>query len=150
MGQEASSGGADRPRGHRVGPHTADCVIEAWGPDRPSCLVEAMEALVEVFAEIDPAAAASQVVPVSAEPGADTEVLVSVLEDVICVTDVLGSVPVRFHLVEAEDGGVAGDMEVVDRHDVLLVGPIPKAVSYHGLEMAEEAGTWHCRAVIDV
>lgn len=137
-------------RGHRIGPHTADCVIEAWGPDRPSCLVEAMEALVALFAEIDPAAPAARVVPVSAEPAPDADLLVSVLEDVITVADVLGSAPVRCHLAERGDGGLAGDMEVVDTRDVVLVGPVPKAVSYHRLEMAEREGTWHCRAVIDV
>ncbi|MDE3087146.1 MAG: archease [Acidobacteriota bacterium] len=150
MGQQTSAGGGEGPRGHRVGPHTADCVIEAWGPDRTACLVEAMDALVQLFAEIDPSAAASRVVPVSAGPGADAEILVALLEEVICTADVLGSAPVRFHLVETEDGGVAGDMEIVDRRDVLLVGPVPKAVSYSGIEMGEEAGAWHCRAVVDV
>jgi SHS2 domain-containing protein len=150
MNDEMSAGGSEPPRGHRVGPHTADCVIEAWAPTRPECLVEAMEALVEIFADIDPAAGATRLVPVSAERAADIDLLVSVLEEVIYVTDVLGSVPVRFHLAETEDGGVAGDMEVADSRDVVLVGPIPKAVSYHGLEMAERAGSWRCRAVIDV
>jgi SHS2 domain-containing protein len=30
------------------------------------------------------------------------------------------------------------------------VGPVPKAVSHHGLKMAEQAGIWRCRAVVDV
>jgi SHS2 domain-containing protein len=109
-----------------------------------------MEALVEIFAEVDPAVTAPSVVPVSAGPAPGRDLLVSVLEEVIFVTDVLGSVPVRFHLADTEDGGVAGDMEIADRRDVVLVGPIPKAVSYHGLEMADDGGTWRCRAVIDV
>jgi SHS2 domain-containing protein len=136
-------------QGHRIGPHTADAVIEAWGPDRLSCLTEAMLGLVQLFAE--PAdTATTRTVPVSAEAGPATDLLVSLLEEVIYVTDVLAVVPVRFHLAETEDGGVAGDIEVVEAKQAELVGPIPKAVSYHGLEMAEHDGTWRCRAVVDV
>lgn len=150
MDVSRSSQDWDSSRGHRVGSHTADCLIEAWGPDRSSCLVEAMEALVAVFAETDPASTATRVVPVSAGPAPDIDLLVSVLEEVIYVTDVLGAVPVRFHLAETEEGGVAGDMELADRRDVVLTGPIPKAISFHGLEMAGGVGSWHCRAVVDV
>jgi RNA-splicing ligase RtcB len=27
-------------QGHRLAPHTADCVVEAWAPEVPSCLAE--------------------------------------------------------------------------------------------------------------
>jgi len=136
-------------RGHRLLPHTADSVIEAWGPDRPACLVEAMEALVDIFAEAGDAAV-TRTLPLSAEAAASADVLVSLLEEVIYVTEVLGVVPVRFHLADTEDGGVAGDMEVVEAGQVELVGPVPKAVSYHGLDIAEHDGTWRCRVLIDV
>jgi SHS2 domain-containing protein len=124
-------------------------VIEAWGRDRASCPTEAMVALVAVYADFDDATA-TRSVPVSAEPGLDTDILVAVLEEVIYVTDVFGVVPIRFHLADTEDGGVAGDMEVVQPAQVELVGPVPKAVSHHGLEMAEHAGIWRCRAMVDV
>ncbi|HMK98576.1 MAG TPA: archease [Acidimicrobiales bacterium] len=136
-------------RGHRLLPHTADAVIEAWGPDRPACLVEAMEALVDIFAEAGDAAV-TRTLPLSAEAAASADVLVSLLEEVIYVTEVLGVVPVRFHLADTEDGGVAGDMEVVEAGQVELVGPVPKAVSYHGLDIAEHDGTWRCRVLVDV
>jgi SHS2 domain-containing protein len=134
--------------GHRIGPHTADCVIEAWGPDRLSCLAEAMKAVVDVFAELREECSA-KVVPVWVAPGTDVEMLVSLLEDVIYVTDVIG-VPVRFHLVSADAGAVSGYMEVVDPSEVEQVGPVPKAVSYHGIEMGQRDGVWRCSAVIDV
>jgi len=136
-------------RGHRLLPHTADSVIEAWGPDRPACLVEAMEALVDIFAEPGDAAV-TRTLPLSAEAGPSADALVSLLEEVIYVTEVLGVVPVRFHLADTEDGGVAGDMEVVDARQVELVGPVPKAVSYHGLDMAEHDGLWRCHVLVDV
>ena len=47
----------------------------------------------------------------------------SLLEEVIDVVDALGVVPVRFHLAEAEDGSLAGDMEVAPTSEVELVGP---------------------------
>jgi SHS2 domain-containing protein len=34
-------------RGHRSLPHTADVIIDAWGPDQAACYEEAVAALVE-------------------------------------------------------------------------------------------------------
>ncbi len=135
--------------GHRQLPHTADCLLEAWGPDRATCLTEALLALVETFAEVrDPAS--TEVLPLSASATGASDALVSLLEDVIYVVDALGVVPVRFHLADAEDGSVAGDMEVVSASRVDLVGPVPKAVSYHELAIAPFEGGWRCRVLVDV
>lgn len=145
-GKRATVGDADH--GHRLGPHTADCMIEAWGPDRPTCLVEAMTALVQLFA--DPVGATpTRSVPLSLPAGRDPDLLVSALEEVIYLTD-LGTVPVGIRLADDGSGGVTGHLDVVDARQVVLVGPIPKAVSYHRLEMVEERDGWHCRAIVDV
>jgi len=143
--------GSDNPAvaGHRLVPHTADCIIEAWGPDRVSCLTEALCALLEGFAEV-PDAAAPAVFPLAAEPGGAEDMLVSLFEEVIYALDVFSLVPVRFHLTETEDGGVAGDMEVVSVDQVVVVGPAPKAVSYHGLSMESHGGGWRCHVLVDV
>jgi SHS2 domain-containing protein len=125
--------------GHRLVPHTADCIIEAWGSDRAPCLTEALCALVEEFAEV-PDAAAPEVLPLGTGPGSSEEVLVTLFEDVIYALDVFSVVPVRFHLAETEGGGIAGDMEVVPADQVVIVGPVPKAVSYHELGMDEPLG----------
>ena len=143
-----SASGKQR-KGHRLAPHTADCVVEAWAPELVPCLAEAMAGLVAVFAE-PVETATTRTVPVSAGPGPGSDLLVSLLEEVIYVTDVLGVVPVRFHLAETEDGGVAGDMEVVEAGDAVLVGPVPKVLSYNSLELSEHDGTWRCRVVVDV
>ena len=135
--------------GHRLVPHTADCAIEAWGPDRVTCLTEALTGLVEGFAVV-PDAAAVQVLPLGASSGGAEDVLVSLLEDVIYVLDVFSVVPVGFHLAETEDGTVAGDMEVVPVGQVQVVGPAPKAVSYHDLSMAEQEAGWRCHVLVDV
>jgi protein archease len=149
-----STGGTGPPEelsgeGRRLLPHTADCIIEAWGPDEVSCATQALVGLVESFAAL-PDAPATQLLPMTGSLGGPEDVLVSLLEDVICTIDVLSVVPVRFHLAEVENGGIAGDMEVVPADDVEVVGPVPKGVSYHQLSMAREDGGWRCHVLVDV
>lgn len=144
--------GAKEGAGHRLAPHTADCVIEAWGPDRASCFTQALTALVEEFAglpsgDLPP----SEVLPLAAGRLAPEDALVSLVEDVLYAVDALAVVPIRFHLAETGHLGVAGEMEVVPVGEVEPRGPVPKAISYHGLTVERgEGGGWHCRAVIDV
>lgn len=135
--------------GHRTLPHTADCIVEAWAPDRAGCVTEALLAMVESFAELTDVAA-TQTLPLAAGPGGADADLVDALEEVICTMDVLGVVPVRFHLAETEDGGIAGDMEVVPGGMVQVVGPVPKGVSYHELSCAPVDGGWRCHVLLDV
>lgn len=124
-------------------------MLEAWGPDRAGCTTEALLGLVETFAGAqDPVT--TRVLPLEASATGAEDALVSLLEEVIYVVDALGVVPVRFHLVQAEDGGLTGDMEVVPASQVDLVGPVPKAVSYHGLEIAPVATGWRCRVLVDL
>jgi len=141
--------GLPSAHGFRLLPHTADCAIEAWGPDRVTCMVEAVGGLVSAFADVGEAAAAA-VLPVAIDPGPDADMLVRLLEEVIYTAEVFGQVPLRVHLADTEDGGVAGDMEVVPAAQATLIGPVPKAVSYHQLEMGEKGGAWRCRVVVDV
>lgn len=138
-----------RAAGHRQLPHVADLLLQAWGPDRAACVREALCALVEAFAVV-PDPAATEVVPLSASAAGAEDALVSLLEEVIFVVDALGVVPVRFHVAEADDGGLVGDMEVVPASQVELVGPVPKAVSYHALEIAPRDGEWWCQVLVDV
>lgn len=144
-----ASGRVAAAAGHRLLPHTADCMVEAWGPDRASCVTEALAGLVESFVEV-PDAAATRTLPLAAAPGGAEDALVSLFEDVIYAVDVFGVVPVRFHLGETEDGGIAGDMEVVTSDQLDIVGPVPKGVSYHGLSAAPVEGSWRCRVLVDV
>jgi SHS2 domain-containing protein len=124
-------------------------MIEAWGPDRVTCLAEAVDALVSVFALV-PDTAVTTTLPVVLEAAPGPDLLVGLLEEVIYAVDVFAKVPAHVHLAEAEDGSVAGDLDVVDAAEVVLVGPMPKAVSWHGLEMSDDGGTWRCRVVVDV
>jgi SHS2 domain-containing protein len=146
---KGEEGAGERPRGHRQVAHTADRVVEAWGRDRATCIAEALSGLVESFADVSDTAAARPL-PLAAPPGGAEEALVSMFEDVIYTVDVFGVVPVRFHLSETEDGGIAGDMEVVPSAQVEVVGPVPKAVSYHDLSVAPFEGGWRCHVLVDV
>lgn len=137
------------PAGHRLLPHTADCIVEAWGPDRAGCLGQALAGLVDSFAEVADAAAV-RVLPLATACTGAEDALVSLMEDVIFAVDVFDVVPVRFHLAETEDGAIAGDMEVVAGDRATIVGPVPKGVSYHGLVVEPVDGGWRCRVLVDV
>ena len=132
-----------------MGAHTADCVVEAWAPDRVSCLAEAGAALVGVCADVA-GVPATGAVPVSIGPAADDELLVALLEETIFVMDGLGAVPVRFVLSGTDEGGVTGTIETAPAGAVTRTGPVPKGVSYHGLRMQHRGGVWRCLAIVDV
>ena len=146
---ESDTSAPESPVGHRLAPHTADCFIEAWAPDQATCLEEALSALVAVFASVEDMPT-ERTLPLAADRADPEEMLVSLLEDVIYTVEVMAVVPVRFHLSPTEDGGMAGEMEVVPAEQVLVEGPTPKAVSYHRLSMQQREGSWRCHALIDV
>lgn len=135
--------------GHRLVPHTADCIVEAWGPDLASCLTQALLGVVAEFAHV-PAGAEGERVALEAGPGAAADTLVSLVEDVLLAVDTRSVVPARFELAEAPGGRVAGHMVVVPAARVSARGPVPKGVSYHDLSVVAEDGGWRCHALIDV
>ncbi len=112
------------PAGHRLLPHTADCIIEAWGPDRAACLTEALMGLVEGFAEVADACA-TQVVPLRAGPGSAKDELVAVFEQVIFSVDVFSVVPVRFHLGETMGNEMQYGCARCHRRLALTFEPMP-------------------------
>ena len=143
--------GHDGPgAGHRLVPHTADRIIQAWGPDRSSCLAEVLTGMIESFARAKEADGPRSVLPLSAPPGRPEDALVALAEQVIYALDVFAAVPVGFRLEETEDGAVAGTMDVVPAKAVEIVGAPPKAVSYHELSMEPTENGWRCRMLVDV
>lgn len=144
----AEPGGSALGHGHRHVALAVGSALEAWGPDRASCMTETLLGLVESFAEL-PDTAVTETLPLDAPPGGARDVLSSLLEDVIDTVDVFSVVPVRFHLVETEDGGIAGDMEVAPSDQVELVGPVPKSASVHVFSVEQFPGGWRCRVRID-
>lgn len=143
------NGSAPQAAGHRVVPHTADLIIEAWGPSRVACLEEAALALVDSFAHVEEVPV-TELHPVDLEPDGEEGLLVSLLEEIIYVVDVRGGVPVRVTLGETERGGVAGSLDVAPPGAVEIHGSLPKGVSFTDIAFERTGGLWRCRATIDV
>jgi SHS2 domain-containing protein len=139
----------DSLRGHRAVPHTADVILEAWGPDLVSCLEEAVAALVGVFVDVR----AADVVErrnVHLRPEAPESLLLEVLEEVIFALDTAEAVPVRVEVHTARDGGLDLELLLADPQTVTPTGAVPKAVSRSELEVRSRDGVVRCRFLVDV
>lgn len=136
------------PSGHRLDRRPDHWVIEAWGPDRPACVTEALQALIEGFAHVDdpPATAA---LPIASADGGNEDALASLIEEVVQRLEVFSVVPVRFHLAETADGGLAGDMEVVPASRATLFGHPPAALPPRELSVRKSGQRWWCHLRID-
>lgn len=121
-------------------------MVEAWGPTRAACAAEAVWAVLESFtAPAD--ASATEVLPLSVPAGPDIDVLMAVVEEVVSLVSVFGLAPVRLHLADTEDGGMAGDVEIVRLRSS---GPpaAPHGLSPQGATFGDDGGLWRCRAVV--
>jgi SHS2 domain-containing protein len=133
--------------GFRLVEHTADLIVEAWGPTREHCLEEAVRGLVASFAEVvDDRWQRHRVVHVI---GTDTERLVALLEEVIVEVDETGAVPVQ---VRAQHGPDLSriDLWLAERDGVRPAGAAPKGIAYSGLVFAPDDDGWRCRVTVDV
>jgi SHS2 domain-containing protein len=140
----------ERPAvGHRLLPHTADVVVEAWAPTRAACLAEAVRGLVAVFADTG-GLLASRSIALALDPAGDEELLVRLLEEVIYLVEVEEVVPVGAHLEPSPDGGLHGRLEVAPLLPAMVIGPAPKAVAWHELRFARQGTGWTCRVTVDV
>jgi SHS2 domain-containing protein len=135
--------------GHRLLPHTADVIVEAWGPTRDACLREAIQGLVEVFADVDGVVASARL-PLTLPPEEGEDLLVALLEEVLYLLDTEDVVPVDATITEIAGGGLHGEFLVAPTGAVAQQGSIPKAIAHHGLEFRQQAGRWRCRVTIDV
>jgi SHS2 domain-containing protein len=140
---------ARAPRGHRALPHTADVILEAWGPDRVACCEEAVAALASVYVD----AARAELVErrrVHLAPGPTDAVLLDLLEEVIFALDTADGVPVGAEVHTAPDGGLDAELLLADRATVTATGAVPKAVSRSELAVGRQGGRFRCRFLIDV
>src|SRR5579875_957440 len=141
--------GADREtRGHAVLSHTADVMIEAWGPDPGACYEEAVAAFVEIFADVSPAVAVESR-PVQVGPAGPDELLVLLLEEILGQLDGEGLVPVSSRLQHRQEL-LVGTWQLAPVEAVSGVGPVPKGISYNLLSFRSEGAGWRCRAIVDV
>jgi SHS2 domain-containing protein len=130
-------------RGHRTVEHTADVIVEAWGPDRAACLEEAVAGLADTYLETHPPHRASVPVDLAAEN--DEAALLSLLDEVIFLLDTSPDIPVGVSI-----GAEGARVLLADRTLVVGTGSVPKAVSRHHLRLESDAGGMSCRFLVDV
>jgi SHS2 domain-containing protein len=130
-------------------PHTADVILEAWGPDVASCFEEAVAALATVYVD---AADAREIDrrQFHLGPGTDDVLLLDLLEAVIFTLDTADGVPVRAEAGAASDGGLDVDLAIADPASVVPTGAFPKAVSRSELAVSARPGRVRCRFLVDV
>lgn len=146
--------GAEQERaGHRVAPHTADVIVEAWAPGRAACLEELVRGLVAAFAEIDPATSAVEL-PFELQPGTDEEAVVGLLDEVLYLLDAEGLVVADVAVDDPAgvpgEGALMGRFRAVPADAVTQTGAVPKGVSRSELALVNDGTTWRCRVVVDV
>lgn len=136
-------------RGHRAVPHTADVIVEAWGPDVPACYEEAVAGLAAVYVD---AARAREIgrLPVHLGPGPADVLLVDLVEEAIFALDTAPGVPFRAVVGPAGDGGLDVELVLADPATVTASGSVPKAVSRSELAVSFGPGGVRCRFLVDV
>jgi len=135
--------------GFELLPHTADVMLSAWAPTPEACITEAVRALVACFADVRNVRPV-RLVGIACDPAPGDEMLVQVLDEVIFLLDTEDVVPVQVALARTPQGGLVGELGVADPSDVAVVGPLPKAVTWHGLRFEQHGERWRCQVVIDV
>ncbi|MFI7698676.1 archease [Nonomuraea sp. NPDC049480] len=131
-------------RGHRALRHLAGIDVEAWAETREECLAEAVQALVETFAEVGAAVPDDCVVVVSAEE-TDEALLVAVLDEVIYQVEECHRVAVDVSVDErtkATEGQVEVRLATVPVAVVDRVGAVPQAVAVRELSFGRIDGVW--------
>jgi SHS2 domain-containing protein len=136
-------------RGHRVLPHTADVILEAWGPDFASCCEEAVAALADVYVDAGRADTVERR-QVHLGAGSEESLLLEVLEEVIFTLDTADAVPVRAEVRVADDAGLDVVLSLAERRTVTPTGSVPKAVSRSELVVDSQATGVRCRFLVDV
>lgn len=135
-------------RGHRLLPHTADVIVEAWGASDLACAEEGARALIEICVSGESEPEVGQWLATITNPGQD--LVRDVLDEVIFAFDTSEHAPVDVHLSGVAELGVEIRLDLALRDDVELTGAAPKAVV---ILMSEAAGPdvpARCRFIVDV
>jgi SHS2 domain-containing protein len=138
----------DAARGHTMRAHTADEIVEAWGPTREACLEEAATCLARGIASVErEGGRRHREIELG---GSDEELLVALLEEVIYLLDAEEVVPARVQVVGHGDTMLV-HLWLTDLRWATPTGAAPKGISYSGLSFVEERpDRWRCTATVDV
>jgi SHS2 domain-containing protein len=135
-------------RGHHTVEHTADEILEAWGPTRAACLEEAATGLVELFAQPRDRAA-TRTCEFTLDASEETPLLLALLDEIIYLLDAHDSIPAATYIADLSDR-LQVCLELVDVADARATGPAPKGVSRSQAHLRHEAGRWTARALVDI
>jgi SHS2 domain-containing protein len=124
--------------------HTAELELRIDAPTKEALLEDALDAFEELVGD-DPTGTPvrHEVVLRSDDPVA---LLVAWLEELVFLAETEDFVPERLASVEIGADELRAEVEGRRGRPPHLV----KAVTYHGLEVAEREGGWHARVVLDV
>lgn len=136
--------------GYRLLEHTADMGIEAWGQDMPELFVQAAWALRSILFGNCPACCRQQQ-PVQLQAVDSQELLVTWLNEILFLWESCQLVLAAFNVEHLEASAlqavVSGEGFDPGRHG--LEHEV-KAVTYHQLQLAPEAGCWRARLYVDL
>ncbi len=136
-------------RGHRALPHTADVIVEAWGPDLAACCEEAVAALLELCIDWT-SAPVQRHIGFAVAPGPRDTMLLDLLDELVFVLDTEPAVPAGVAVRSRTGGGLDVQLTLVERDRVEFVGSAPKAVSRSDLVVEEAGGAARCSFLVDV
>jgi SHS2 domain-containing protein len=146
---------AEGQRGFRALDHTADRSIEAWAPALPDLFCAAAEGMFSESAsraEVGP----EQEWSIQVQAASLEDLLHAWLSELLWIAERDEAVLVRFEIADLQQVE-QGSWRV---RGVARGGPVPaesphtgapvKAVTYHGLRIWQQDGTWRARLVFDV
>lgn len=138
----------DSTGGHRLLPHTADVIVEAWGVDELTCAEEAARGLLELCVSGVPEPEAG--LWMSEVAVSQPDVVRSVLDDVVFALDTSECVPVSAHVDRTADSRVMLSLGLARRDSVRLTGAAPKAIVMMAPEPTGPDGLSRCCFIVDV
>jgi SHS2 domain-containing protein len=125
--------------------HTAELELHVAAPDEEGVLAEALEALGELLGERSGGGPPARHEIAASAPDRAT-LLAEWLSELVFLVESEGFLPARIERLDLGANEVEGTVTGTRANPPHLI----KAVTYHRLEMREEAGTWHATVVFDV
>jgi SHS2 domain-containing protein len=136
-------------RGHEVLEHTADVGLRVWAPSLDELFAEAAVGLVAIMGHADAEIAHHERVNLEA-PDRDA-LFVDWLSEALFLFDARGVVPRSVEArVSESPWRVEATIEGPDAAAFIQEGPAVKAVTYHGLEIAETGAGYAARVYLDI
>src|SRR5687768_15846887 len=124
--------------------HTAEVELHIDAETREELFAEAMRALAELVSRDEEGERAEH--DVAVEAGDDASLLVAWLEELVFLAETEDFVPELVERLELTDRRLSAHVSGRRGRPAHLV----KAVTYHGLEFAQQGGLWRAKVVLDV